>query len=968
MAEDAAQKGGSELQIAPRPDISIKALLAELGECRDEASRESVLESHPELLRIEVVSEIADTVRKELRIDVHLALRLADAGLTIARRVGDRGAIARSIRAKANALWLAGEYRLAVEEHDRALKLFEDLEEQVEVGRTLSASIQPLILIGEYERALAAGDRAREIFKTLGDQLRIARLEINIGNIYHRQDRVSEALHCYQEAYSQLRPDKDIEGIASALHNIAVCFISLNECQNALSTYKECRDFCIEHGMPLAVVQADYNIAFLHYLRGEYSRAIDMLRATRAASHEVKDRYHAALCDLDLSEIYLELNLSEEAAETAEAGHTQFQCLGLGYETAKTLANLAIALGQQGKAFRALEVFTEAREIFVREKNRIWPWLIDLYQAVVLLDEGRLFESGKLCTSALECFNSSVLPTKTALCHLLLARLSLKRGLIDEARRSCDAALGLLKGLEAPVLDYQAQFLMGQIEESIGNVNAAYRWYLAAHTVLETLRGGLRGEELKISFMKNRLEVYENLVNLCLNRHPPSPEEAWGYMEQAKSRALRDLVHRRGHPLPPVDPGQSDLVRRVRDLREELNWYYHRIEAEQLRADAGSAQQVERLRAGAWKREKEFSSALRELPASDAETAGFDVPAAVSLSAIQRVIGAKTVIVEYFRVRDRFFATLITQDCLEVVPLTIASRVVNLQRLLRFQLSKFRLGPEYVNTHYDSLLKATQGHLQGLYNEVVAPIRSRLNGQHLVIIPHDSLHYLPFHAFYDGERYLSESFTISYAPSATVYALVHERPANTSGNCLVVGVPDPRTPSIREEVAAVAEILPDAELLWDEDATEDKLREKGQHSRLIHIATHGFFREDNPMFSGIKLKNTHLSLFDLNYMKLPAELIVLSGCSTGSNVVAAGDELLGLTRGLLGAGAQSLLLTLWDVHDESTSEFMRTYYSHLQAEGNKALALQAAMRDHRQRFPHPFHWAPFILIGKVFPT
>src|SRR5205823_8565438 len=120
---------------------------------------------------------------------------------------------------------------------------------------------------------------------------------------------------------------------------------------------------------------------------------------------------------------------------------------------------------------------------------------------------------------------------------------------------------------------------------------------------------------------------------------------------------------------------------------------------------------------------------------------------------------------------------------------------------------------------------------------------------------------------------------------------------------------------------------------------EAALREKGPHCRLIHIATHGYFRQDNPMFSGIRMAGSYLSLFDLYYMNLPVELLTLSGCVTGLNVVADGDELLGLARGLLYAGARSLLLSLWDVDDKSTAEFMKLFYSRLAHHPNKAEAL-----------------------------
>jgi CHAT domain-containing protein len=285
--------------------------------------------------------------------------------------------------------------------------------------------------------------------------------------------------------------------------------------------------------------------------------------------------------------------------------------------------------------------------------------------------------------------------------------------------------------------------------------------------------------------------------------------------------------------------------------------------------------------------------------------------------------------------------------------------------MFHFQISKFRLGAEYVQTFEKTLLGAAQAHLIQLYQEVLAPLRGHLRGKHLVIVPHGVLHYLPFHALDDGTGYLIDSFTVSYAPSASVFTHCQRKPSRTSGSSLILGVPDSQAPLILDEVRSVAEILPDAELLVGADANEAALREKGSHSRLIHIATHGSFRQDNPMFSGIRLGGAYLSLYDLYQLKLEAELVTLSGCATGLNVVAPGDELLGLIRGFLYAGAQSLLLTLWDVNDRSTAELMTLFYRTLTDGADKASALQSAMQELRERYPHPYHWAPFTLIGKV---
>lgn len=942
-------------------------LIRQLAALTDDTARNSFLQKHPELASGQIVHELTEAVRRYARLDPRQALSIAEFAVAVAQKLDNPEALANSLLAKCNGLYVMGQNRAALEHNAQSVQIFRSLGKKTDVARALNTSIQPHILLGEYEQATAAAEEARQIFLEEGNEWRLARVEVNTGNIFHRQDRFVEALACYERAYQYFLPhkEKDPEAVAVALHNQAICLISLNDFPRALATYEEARAFSVEHNMPTVVGHADYNIAWLYYLRGEYGKAIDRLRAVRETCRNNDDRYHFALCHMDLSEIYLELNLATEAAEMAQEGARLFEQLGgHGYETAKCFANLAIAYGQHGQTFRAIEIFAKSREIFVREQNRAWPSLIDLYKALLLFNEGRYFEARHLCAAALEFFRDSVPPGKAVLCRLLMARLHAQLGDLAQAFQECDIALETLRSTEMPVLSYQAQFLLGKLQLAAGKTAEAYESYQRARGALENLRSALHGEELKIGFMKNKLEVYEELIELCLPGGPAGVEEAFLHVEQAKSRSLLDSMFRPGST-SAIAQGQSHLVRNIAELREELNWYYHRIEIEQLRQEERSLERVTELLSQARQREDELLRVLREGSPAGTPEAELHTPAALGLREIRAKLQADETILEYFCVRGRILVALLSRSSLEIVPLTVVPRVKNLLRLLQFQLSKLRLGPEYTKTFEKTFLEATQEHLRQLYSELIAPIRERLQARHLIVVPHDLLHQLPFGALFDGERYLIDSFSLSYAPSANIHVLCHERTSPGNGASLLMGVPDETAPCIADEIHSVAAILPAAEVFLGAKATSEVLRRRGQNSRFIHIATHGFFRPDNPMFSGIRLGDCRLSLYDLYQLKCPAELVTLSGCATGLNVVASGDELLGLVRGLIYAGARSVLLTLWDVHDRSTAEFMKFFYRRLLVHPHKGAALQGAMLELREQYPHPYHWAPFTLIGKI---
>ena len=960
----------AEVRGRGKKGFSHEQLIANLVRLKTVKTRRGFLARHRSVVLPETVRRLAPQVVDKIRASPSEALNLAECLVLIAQKVRSKEELALALRAKGNALYANGDNRAAVESHDQALDIYDSLKLQREAARTLSSSIQPLILMGAYDRALAAANRARVIFTELGEERRLATLDNNVGNIYHRQDRFDEALQYYERAYEGLSIHQDWEHVAVTLHNMAMCLISLNDFPRSLDCYRKARELCVKYDLPRLRDQADYNIAYLYYFRGEYSHAIEMLFATRRACEVSGDAYHFALCHLDLSDIYLELNLSEEARETAHEGFLRFEKLGVTYEAAKSLANEAIAYGQQGKSVQALELFSKAREMFAREKNLVWSWLLDLYQALLLFHEGRYFEARHLCAGVAEFFDESVLPSKAVLARLLLARIALQIGELSVAEREAHAAIGKLSKLQAPVLVYQAHLLLGQIAGNRGDRAAAYAAYQEARNALEALRTRLRSEELKISFIKNRMHVYEALVDLYLDadNREISVDQAFASIEAAKSRSMIEMIFQSGQSLPLGNAGQSELVRKIRDLREQLNWYYHRIELEQLRPEEKSQERVAVLQQQVQEHENELLRALRELPAHERENATLEASADFSIRRIQGALPANTALVEYYSAGDRLVSAVVTRESVSLTPVTLVSRTTHLLHLLRFQFSKFRMGAVYLKRFEQALLRATLGHLESLYDELIAPLRSNLQAKHLVFVPHGPLHFLPFHALRNSDQYLCDSYTISYAPSATVFAISQQKSASNTPASLVLGVPDERAPNILDEVQSVAQLIPSAELFVGKQATSRLLREKGPETGLLHIATHGVYRQDNPMFSGIRLGDGYLNLYDLYQVRLGARLVTLSGCATGMNFVAAGDELLGLQRGLFCAGASSLLLSLWDVHDRSTAELMQHFYRAYVQSGDMAASLQSAMHHLREQYTHPYFWAPFALIGKLSPS
>jgi tetratricopeptide (TPR) repeat protein len=954
--------------MAQPPNFGIEQWIIDLAAIPDDPPRRAFLTAQPEARGTAAVDSLYNAVVIFARVDLQKAERMAQASSWIAEEIDDPYATAQSARAVGHVFYLTGKYQKAIQEYERALVIFQQIGRDVDYARTISGALQSMIYCGQYERAFRLGEEARAIFHAHKDRLRLSRLNSNIANIYFRQDRFQEAVEVYEEAYREFLQCGEPLDIAAVLRNLAVCYYSLNDFDRAEETYRLARQHCLEHGFSLLVAEADYNVAYLHYLRGEYLRAIELYDQTRKLCAELGDRYHQALCDLDESEIYLELNLTEGGTELAQDAFAAFTDLGMTYEAAKAATFSAIAISKRGHYRQAIEAFDRARALFVKEGNPLWPPLIDLYKALVLYEAGEDDESEDLAVSALAYFSNSVLPSKAALCELLLAALELRGSDPEEARRYCSVALSRLTHIDSPAT-YQAYFMLGQAEEASGNTELARQAYEQAFRKLEGLRSHLGKEELKIAFLKNKLAVYEGLVvtSLAVSFGMRAQREAFGYIEQAKSRSLADLIAFRTSSIASRGEPEdlSPAMGQFRDLRQKLNWTYHQIELEELNKEGSSQERIQQLRLLSRTYEDAIVKAFSQVQSVNRDFANLQNAKTIEVEELQRILPENALLVEYYTARNRFYVCLVSRRQFRILPLAEVMPVREKLRLLQLQLAKFRLGSDYIQPLEKSLLEATQAHLEELYSLLIAPIRDQFKAEHLIIVPHAFLHYLPFHALSDGQRYLIDDFSVSYAPSSSIFAVCQEksRPRG-QGDTLVLAVPDARAPFIEEEARFVATAMGRARLLLGADATEEQLRAHGPSSRFIHIATHGYFRQDNPMFSSIRLGNSLLSLFDLYQLQFDAELVTLSGCGTGMNVVIGGDELIGLVRGLLYAGAQTLMVSLWEVHDQSTAEFMRDFYQGYEASTNKANALRTAVMKLKEKYRHPYYWAAFALVGK----
>jgi CHAT domain-containing protein len=320
-------------------------------------------------------------------------------------------------------------------------------------------------------------------------------------------------------------------------------------------------------------------------------------------------------------------------------------------------------------------------------------------------------------------------------------------------------------------------------------------------------------------------------------------------------------------------------------------------------------------------------------------------------------------LIEFYEIRGRFHAFVLDGQHLHSVPLCPSVEVRRALQFVQFQLGKFRWsGLELSKPMH---LEPIQDHLRELYKFLIKPIESQLQGaSHLILAPHRFLHDLPFPALLNGAEPLIDRFTLSVSPSSAVFARGRLRPRKQTSGGLVMAVPDRHAPGIEREARFIAATLPSSRLLLGQEASVEAFRQNAPGLRLLHLASHGLHRSDSPFFSSLQLADGRLSLFDLQTLDLNVDIVTLSACHTGMAVSTAGDERIGLMRGFLVAGVRTLMAALWEIDDEATLQFMQIFYERAKAGESVVSSMQAAMQNLRERHPHPFFWAPFMVAGE----
>lgn len=578
------------------------------------------------------------------------------------------------------------------------------------------------------------------------------------------------------------------------------------------------------------------------------------------------------------------------------------------------------------------------------------------------------------------------------------AKLALCRVLTDENK--AEDAIKLLKKIIKPSKDlefeWQWLFEKGRIFEKQKNIDSAYQNYTRAIEMIEDIRGQLNIEEFRSAYMKDKMHVYERLIMLLIenseggafkNLKQNPVTTAFYYSEKARSRSFLDMIS--NTKISSKKPADTTLLAKEHRLRMQIQKV-----SKEIQQNSFGLNDTDELEKYLEFLNKEYLKTLDMVKLSSSEYNSLLSVDPPKLAEVQKLVPDKGALLEYWVGSEKLVIWVISEK-------TISAKVVKTgDKEISSLVKNCRTSIQpYTSRDYEQMLA-------DLYKLLILPVEKEISSfETLYFIPHRSLHFLPFQALVDKNgKYLVENYHVAYAPSAAVLKHCSLKTKESGKSFLGMALGDlmlesfSPLPGTKIELKQIIQLYQGAMAKYENESSETFFKKAAPAYSILHIATHGYLDNKNPMASYLLMlpdneNDGQLSVEEIFRLDLSSGLVVLSACETGLGRLSKGDELIGLSRAFIYAGTPAIVVSLWPVDDASTALLMTRLHQYYAAGYSLQDAITFAQRDlinnnfntsvkrgtnavvwdealeteirsgNKSKKRNPFFWAPFILVG-----
>jgi len=807
-------------------------------------------------------------------------------------------------------------FEAAIQTWNSALKNYELLPELFEIEKglhKLSIASAQQNDFADLRAAIAQQEKSLKMARDKGDRAQEENFLGKLGRAYYIMGKFEQAIACQTKHLELAKTLDNAYGQMIALKQLGRAYYALGDYRQTIGYYQKFGEVYLQEYQKKRLVLG--NIGLAYYKLGDFDCAIEYLEKHLQLAKKINDRQ-------GMKDAFLHLGLVDQSRGNSFTAASYFheslliaQDLGDALGEAKTVGSLGNICTELGTSRRGLK--------YQKQHLRIAQ------------DIGYYWEKGV-------AFNN-------------LGITYLRMGFKFQALSQYRQALNIFQEIGDRASQGIVLANIGFIYESQGKFRDAISYYRSAIEIKEAIQSQIKTVELTAHFAEEQIDIYEHLVNLLWDSN--DHEAAFYYAERAQARALiNQLANGQQNFLNCADLEQ---LSQEQALKAEIAKLRTQVRSEKANSNS-NGDRIKTISRELEKLEAEYCELFVKFKVENPETASLLSVDAAKLADIQLLLDAHTTLIGYFVTAKRTLAFIVTRDSFKSVALKVS------EELLTRKIKAISTFASLDNPHPPCL--------QELYRWLILPLKDHIKTNCLAIALHGVLHYLPFAALSDGKQYLIDDYQISTLPSASVLRFLPNKRSATPDVLLALG--NPKTPEgmpylrhAKTEVEIIAQLY-GTEALTGKTATETAFIEKAPKAGIIHIAAHAEYNRINPLCSTIYLaedenNDGHLKVHEIYRLNLSSSttLVVLSGCQTQKGEVSKGDEIVALNRAFLYAGTPSIIASLWSVNDESTSTLMKHFHAHLLSDVTKASALQKAQIETKKEYPHPFHWAAFVLTG-----
>lgn len=930
----------------------------------DELPPELLAAPLPDSFSNQVVNRLKSEADRYWYINPNQSLQFANRIIAIGEARKDINQIALGMMAKGDALQFLGQMHDAWDMLGQAGNMFEQSGNEVGWARTRIGRIILSLDLNRVSEAFADAERAREIFTRYHDEDKLLRLDFQTANALNHLGNQQQALELFKSALARANAlgERGAKYLGALYLDMGVTFAALGEFHEALIYYERAQEVAIADQETLVVANIECCIADILYLQGHYKRALTLLNS---ALEKVKNEspFDAAMIQYHMVECYLSLNRNIEAREAAFVIIQASQNFKADFQLAQTLLLLAIVEGAAGNFLQAESALQEAESIFSATGAKGWEAIIRLWRGRMALRQHNALRAYQEAVTAAAAFGADGQQMKTAEASLLQGQALLMLGDLQASSGRGESALSVAQQYRVPTLRYKAHLLLGQIAEVQNKYRRAARQYQAAMATINRVQRGLT-ITLRPDFLEDKSEASRHLITLYLQAG--QIVKAFEVLENAKAQNwLAYLNHQGRLHWSTEDAASRALIEELEGLRTEHQWFYQLANHlpgnhEEYPKAISAEQAVLEMK----KREQRMRAITEQLYLRNESDWRAAETLAPSFKGIQDELSNDSILIEYYNNGETIWAFTLNRGTIQAHRLPVTVQVLS-QLVEQWQINI--AGTLHMEPHAASTQRLTmlgRRILQRLHASLIQPLGLKENNQRLIFVPYGILHFLPFHLLYDGNQYMIEKYEILILPAAGL--ATRQAPKRAPGVLALAHSWNGKLPHTAVEAQMVQKLF-GGSIRTERQANRAVLGESPV--QILHIAAHGHHRLEQPDLSFLQLADGQLYADDVMQQDLSYELVTLSACETGRARIATSDDLIGIGRSFLYAGAGALVLSLWQVEDQSTLQLMERMYAALYAGASKPAALRQAQLSllAENQSLHPAFWGSFQVVGNANP-